>query len=93
VNLVASRSLPRSLSVFRVSSRAVGVSALSTRLLRLPGVFSWTLWLFGTAAVAAVAAVVNKKSRTEMFGYFQPHFLFNMAPPKTEVGPQFWKSK
>jgi hypothetical protein len=51
------------------------------------------LWLFGTAAAAAVAAVVNKKSRTEMFGYFQPHFLFNMAPPKTEVGPQFWKSK
>jgi len=44
---------------------------------------------FGIVAAAAV----NKKSRPEMFGYFQPYFLFNMAPPKTEAGPQFWESK
>jgi hypothetical protein len=31
------------LSVFRVSSRAVGAPALSSRLMRLPGVFSLTL--------------------------------------------------
>jgi hypothetical protein len=43
VNPVASQSLQRSLSVFRVSSRAVGVPALSSQLLRLPGVFSLTL--------------------------------------------------
>ena len=43
VNPVASRSLPRSLSVFHLSSRAVGVPALSSRLLRLPGVFPSTL--------------------------------------------------
>jgi hypothetical protein len=35
--------LLRSLSVFRVSSRAVGVPALSSRLMRLPSVFSSTL--------------------------------------------------
>jgi len=43
VNPVASQSLSRSLSVFRVSSRAVGVPVLSSWLLRLPGAFSSTL--------------------------------------------------
>ena len=43
VNPMVSQSLSRSLFVFHVSSRAVGVPALSSRLLRLPDAFSSTL--------------------------------------------------
>jgi len=59
VNPVASQSLPRSVSVFRVSSRAVGVPALSSRLLRLPGVFSSTL--SGACQIEAVWLVLGMR--------------------------------